>query len=1031
MIKIKTIPSALVLLWVLLLTQASTLATNEDTRVNSSCIPSERAALLTLKAGFVDPKNRLSSWEGHDCCSWRGISCSNATGHVVKLDLRNTHSQNLDVSFVYDDVASDRWITDMSYALHGEIRSSILSLQYLNYLDLSYNDFSNATLPDFISSLKELRYLNLSFSNFGGRIPPKLGNLSNLQYLALSQNNLYSNDLAWLGHLSSLKHLDLSGIAFSGRIPPQLSNLSGLQYLGLSDMENSYCNDLSWLAHLISLKQLDLSYVDLSSAIKWERLGMLPHLLNLRLSYCGLNDTIFFLSRVNFTELETFDLSWNEFSNPVSLNWVWNITSLIYVDFSSNNFDARLPRALKNMNSIKSLYLGLNNLMDMKPSDLKNFTNIKDLDLSDNQITGDITEFIKDLSPYGLQSLMLGWNNFYGNLSGWIGRMTSLTTLQLWFNNLSGPVPLSIRRLTQLIDLNLCGNGFDGVITRNHLSKMTNLEFIDFSENSLTFIVDANWLPPFRFLYADLSSCRMGPKFPQWLKWQTHVSYLDISNTSIADEVPVWFWHVFSKTKHLDLSINNLSGQLPKTLEFMSSTRINLQDNKFHGSITRLPKSLYTINLSRNNISGPLSFNFEDLIQLRVLILRENSFNGFIPQSLCKLQQLQYLDLSTNSLTGNFPHCVNKNANATDHTHTRSVSSPQSSLSLKIKMLNLGNNKLSGSFPMILKWCNKLVLLALENNNFSGNIPTWVGRRLASLRILSLRYNRFSGTIPSQLAELSQLQVLDLGQNNFSGSIPHFLKSLKKMVSAPGFFSPAHHFFNAPYLSDFDPFYVESEPGIFTKEFGRLEMGTKGLELEYGDGIKFWTSFDLSCNNLIGEIPHDIAYLAGLMNLNLSRNKLIGNIPDNIGALQLLESLDLSNNELWGTIPSSLSALTFLTYLNLSYNNLSGKIPSGPQFQVLDNPSIYEGNPGLCGFPLLNECTENNMSEHNVSKKETGDGMVSFYAGISVGFLIGICLVYGALFKKTWRVSYFRCVDNLYDRVYVFVFINWAKFTRN
>ncbi|KAJ4821120.1 LRR receptor-like serine/threonine-protein kinase GSO1 [Rhynchospora pubera] len=1030
MIKIKNIPSAL--FWVLLLIQASTLAINEeDAQVNSSCIPGERAALLTLKAGFVDPKNRLSSWEGHDCCSWRGISCSNATGHVVKLDLRNTHSQNLDIRVIYHDVAMDRWITDMSYALHGEIRSSILSLQYLRYLDLSYNDFTNAILPEFIGFLKELRYLNLSFSNFDGRLPPTLGNLSNLQYLGLSQNNLYSNDLAWLGHLSSLKHLDLNGIAFSGRIPSQLSNLSRLQYLDLSDMDNSYCDDLSWLKHLLSLKQLDLSYVDLSHAINWERLGMLPHLQNLCLSYCGLNDTTFFLSHANFTELETFDLSWNEFSNPVSLNWVWNITSLIYVDFSGNNFDARLPSALRNMNLIESLYLGSNNLIDMKPSDLKNFTNMKDLDLSDNQITGDIAEFIKGLSPYGLQSLVLGWNNFYGNLSGWIGRMTSLTTLGLWDNNLSGPVPLSIRRLTQLIELDLGGNGFYGVITSNLLSKMTNLEIFDLSENSLTIILDANWQPPFRLTYADFSSCRLGPKFPQWLKWQTHVSYLGISNTSIADEVPAWFWHVFSKTKHLDLSINNLSGQLPKTLEFISAIRIDIQDNKFHGSIPRLPKSLYTIDLSRNNISGPLSFNFEDLIQLRVLKLRENLLNGFIPQSLCKLHQLRYLDLSLNSLTGNVPHCVIENANATRHIHTRSVSSPESSLSSNIKMLNLGYNNLSGRFPMILKWCNNLVLLALENNNFSGNIPAWVGRRLTSLRILSLRYNQFSGTIPSQLAELSQLQVLDLGQNSFSGSIPHLLKNLKQMVSAPGFFDSSKYFIYLKNISISDPFYVQSEPGMVSLEFGGLEMGTKGLELEYGDGIKYWTSFDLSCNNLTGDIPEDIGLLAGLMNLNLSRNKLSGNIPRNVGYLQLLESLDLSNNELSGTIPSSLSALTFLTYLNLSYNNLSGKIPSGTQLQVLDNPSIYEGNPGLCGFPLLNECTENNMSEHNVSKKETDDGMVSFYAGISVGFLIGICLVYGALFKKTWRVSYFRCVDNLYDRVYVFVFINWAKFTRN
>ncbi|KAJ1687969.1 hypothetical protein LUZ63_019359 [Rhynchospora breviuscula] len=150
MTKIKDVRSAL--LFVLLLTQASTLATSvEDTRANLSCLPGERAALLSLKAGFDDPKHRLSSWEGHDCCSWRGITCGNETGYVIKLDLRNTYSNNL----VF--VRHSR--PDYRYALGGEIRSSMLLLQSLNYLDLSGNSFNK--IPEFIGSLKELRYLNL------------------------------------------------------------------------------------------------------------------------------------------------------------------------------------------------------------------------------------------------------------------------------------------------------------------------------------------------------------------------------------------------------------------------------------------------------------------------------------------------------------------------------------------------------------------------------------------------------------------------------------------------------------------------------------------------------------------------------------------------------------------------------------------------------------------------------------------------------------------------------------------------------
>jgi hypothetical protein len=53
------------------------------------CIEEERQSLLKFKQGLIDDANLLSSWgTQEDCCKWKGIECSNQTGHVFKLDLR-------------------------------------------------------------------------------------------------------------------------------------------------------------------------------------------------------------------------------------------------------------------------------------------------------------------------------------------------------------------------------------------------------------------------------------------------------------------------------------------------------------------------------------------------------------------------------------------------------------------------------------------------------------------------------------------------------------------------------------------------------------------------------------------------------------------------------------------------------------------------------------------------------------------------------------------------------------------------------
>ncbi|KAI4998845.1 hypothetical protein ZWY2020_054187 [Hordeum vulgare] len=226
-----------------------------------TCITREREALLSFKADLLDPAGRLSSWHGEDCCQWEGIRCSNRTGHVLKLDLRNTYMHR-PYGDGYDEVD---WSKSLSLS-RGEMSSSLTALQQLRYLDLSGNAFNGTSIPVFMGSLENLRYLDLSSSGFGGIIPSQLGNLSNLKYFNVLgfYGELQAADLSLLSRLSRLTYLDLSQLI--DKIPNHVGDLKQLESLDLS--YNAFSGEIpSSLSVLTSLSHLNLSYNNLSGAI--------------------------------------------------------------------------------------------------------------------------------------------------------------------------------------------------------------------------------------------------------------------------------------------------------------------------------------------------------------------------------------------------------------------------------------------------------------------------------------------------------------------------------------------------------------------------------------------------------------------------------------------------------------------------------------------------------------------------------------------------------------------------------------------
>uniref|UniRef100_A0A7N2LV12 Leucine-rich repeat-containing N-terminal plant-type domain-containing protein n=1 Tax=Quercus lobata TaxID=97700 RepID=A0A7N2LV12_QUELO len=771
---------------------------------NLGCKEHERQALIKIKEDLIDDYGHLSSWSTkvgrEDCCKWRGVNCSNQTSHVIQLNLS---------------------ISDVE-PLRGKLSPFLSELQYLTFLDVSYNDFNHTQIPKSIASLSNLRHLDFYHANFGRNIPFQLENLSSLQYLDLAWNNFNEpENLEWLRPLSSLSFLSMSSVNLS-KVNHWLHVVNQLPYLTVLVLHACSLPNIFPIPHVNSSTSLDI--LDLSDN---QFQGLIPDAF----------------SKIN--SLEVLILDDNEFEGgiPKGIGGLCNLNTL---SLSHNNLSGQLLEFVHNLtgcasHSIEGLYLDNNHIMGSFP-DLTTFPSLRVLLLSENQLSGTIPESLG--KQFNLEILYIGGNPFEGVISeAHFLKLIKLKVFQIYrtsliFNFSSNWVPPF--QLDQLY-MNTCQLPH----FPKWLQTQKNYYWLDLANSGISdALSNSYWIFPNQKFYMNLSDNQISGHIPNLSLESSFGSVIDLSSNELEGEIPSFVFrgvhldlskNMLSKLafslcaasnnslRFLDLSNNRLSGELPDCwMHFEGLKILKLENNNFHGKIPSSVGSLIeieTLDLGNNNFSGELPSSLKNCPKLIFLDLRNNSLSGLIPMwlgrshpnlvdlilrsnhfygrmppHLCHLTHLQILDLASNKITGSIPKCLNNLISLMDKKNPSvAINHSYEILSLSyvdhtiwmwkgreyeyrnnlvlVKSIDLSSNKLNGVIPEEIGMLDGLISLNLSNNLLTGKITSDIGL-LHSLEVLDLSDNKLCGEIPSTLSLIDRLNFLNLRNNNLSGRIP-------------------------------------------------------------------------------------------------------------------------------------------------------------------------------------------------------------------------------------------------------------------
>ncbi|KAM6574169.1 hypothetical protein CsatA_022496 [Cannabis sativa] len=518
---------------------------------------------------------------------------------LKKISLAKNQFNNLEFQ-----TASSSILTTLDLSsnnLEGPFLLSILKLKNLSSLDLSYNKLNGTLQLDIFQELDQLAVLDLSYNNWSVNASVTkftLKSFPQFEKLTLASCNIRAFPNLLKNQLGMVA-LDLSNNRIHGEIPNwiwEVGNNTNLAFLNLSH------NHLVGMEEPYSLPS-SLSLLDLNSNYLGGKIPVVP------------------------ASIGYVDLSNNNFTSSIPIQFFNDLSSLGFFSISNNSFSGVIPESICSASGLQVLDLSHNKLSGKIPRCLFEIgVSLEVLNLRQNNLRGPIQDafFPTDCD---LKTLDLNGNSIQGKIPKSLANCAALEVLDLGHNNMVGEFPCLLKNTTTLQVLVLRSNNFAGTIgCPNTNGTWEMLQILDLAQNNFSGVIPGQWLKTMQAM-------------------MTHNENLQ-ANVNTTNSNVLGFTHLYSVT--LNLNQMSILGVYYRYIVTVTSK----------GQEMKLPKILnifISIDLSSNNLQGPIPAALGELQALTVLNLSNNAHTGKIPSSIGDLRQLESLDLSRNNLIGSIP----------------------------------------------------------------------------------------------------------------------------------------------------------------------------------------------------------------------------------------------------------------------------------------------------------------------------------------------------------------------------------------